>query len=199
MGIGISEIVTKSLVSPITYWLEGDYKQPHFSKSVANWLSGKPPLFLSASTSCIRLSTSWQRSRSKNDDVSSVQSHWTALIPLPMRGLEEGGVRPTCSCLPWLRQTVLRCIPKLGIHVKIASPLRLPQVGGRQSPPLFYRHILWSQLPHQPHNRSHVSVMHIWPIPSAWPLALLGLVLRVLTSWYFLCREENSCRTVKQH
>lgn len=71
---------------------------------------------------------------------------------------------------------------------------RLPSSGSheweRQCPPLFYRHILWSQLPHQPHSPSHVSVMHIWPPASAGPLAQLGPFLGLLTSWYFLYKEE---------
>lgn len=69
--------------------------------------------------------------------------------------------------------------------------------GRRQCPPLFFRHILWSQLPHQPHTTSHVSVMHIWPQVSAQPLAQLGLILCQLmrsTS----CVERKFNRTLRR-
>lgn len=59
-----------------------------------------------------------------------VQLPWS----LGVGGLRGGGrtrrrACGTCSCLLWLQPTDPHYIPLLGIHVKIATPLRLSQVG----------------------------------------------------------------------
>ena len=80
---------------------------------------------------------------------------------------------------------------------KNSLPSLAPTSGRRQCPPLFFRHILWSQLPHQPHTTSHVSVMHIWPPVSLQPLAQLGLILCQLMS-STSCVERKFNRTLRR-
>lgn len=139
------------------------------------------PLVFSVSTSCIRLSTSWQRSKGKNDDVSSAQS---CLNPLSRRSRGRRGMfNLQLFAVTASNSSALHSSTWYSCKNSLPSPVLKWE---RQCPPLFYRHILWSQLPHQPHNPSHVSVMHIWPLLSAWPLAQLRLFLSVLvTNWFF--------------
>lgn len=64
-----------------------------------------------------------------------------------------------------------RCIPQLGTHVLIAFFPWLSHRWEGQCARLFHRHILSSQLPHQPQDPSHVSVTHDWASESALLLA----------------------------
>lgn len=142
-------------------------------KAGFNWCSA----FLTANTSCIRLSTSGQRSkRGEHNDVSSVQSSSAALMPPCRRadGRREGGGRGrkregVCNLQLFAMMTVANgsaLHSSTWCSCKNSHPsqaLTGSHKRERQCPPLFCRHILWSQLPQQPQTPSHVSVMHICP------------------------------------
>lgn len=105
----------------------------------------------------------------------------------------EGGGGITCSCLQWLRPTVLHSSTWYS-RINSLPSLAFTSGRARQCPPLFYRHILWSQHPHQPHTPSHVSVMFqsctFGLQRLAWALAQLGLSSGSTDHRYFLQRKK---------
>lgn len=185
-------------------------------KAGFNWCSA----FLTANTSCIRLSTSGQRSkRGEHNDVSSVQSSSVALMPPCRRadGRREGGGRgrgfATCSCLQWwLWPTALRCIPQLGVHVKIATPHRLSQAGETMPSSVLQAHPVKSAASATANSQSCFSHAHLPPqqmqgcqikkqvflcLP-IYTIIIHGRGFLRSSSQYCRCRTASKCEIKKQ-
>lgn len=129
---------------------------------------------------------------------------------------EEGGKGrgfATCSCLQWwLWPTALRCIPQLGVHVKIATPHRLSQAGETMPSSVLQAHPVKSAASATANSQSCFSHAHLPPqqmqgcqiknqvflcLP-IYTIIIHGRGFLRSSSQYCRCRTASKCEIKKQ-